>query len=701
MIVSNGVRYEQLIRFFQEKSEIEDVSVPASLGYFVQAEQQLPEGLWKLMKQDTPQTPSLQEYLKSNSNIRRLAVDAFSTSITVIRQLKDAGFSLAKSSEAALDDSRRLVVALQENPVDKVWGSERPALPRSEVYIHPKEFSGATCCDKVEKAVQEMARENADLLLLSSLDDVAWLTNLRGSDSSHSPTFSSYALLARTSRAANASDQEQAWRLLVYTDVGRVNAEAKASLAASGAALRDYNELAGDLERILATQEQQGGSVAAVDALLASHAQQQKQQQQQQQQQTKVTRLESGEGRARAREFVWLDPKVNAALHQIVAERREVLLKETPVAVAKAAKSPVELRGVAEAHELDGLALATFFCWFEKQLLVNAQATQQQQQQQRQQQLQECVLTEWTIKEAVDFARMTTCALCRGPSFSSISCFGSNCALAHYRPQPESSFLLKAGLPCRPGGPPTVKVVTRGPPEGSAREEVPIFLLDSGGQYLGGTTDVTRTMHLGSPTKRQREAFTLVLKGVIGLTSQKFPEGVKGPQLDALARQHLWNAGLDYMHGTGHGVGHFLNVHEGPIGISSRLSSVQGCYELQPGTVVSIEPGFYHDGEFGIRTENLVAVEKCPLSYRGRGFLQFSTLTLVPIQTKMIDFSLLTPQEMAWLDSYHAEVYSKISRRLKTSAPKVSVTNEEVDAWLTENTRTLKELMTKDSQSSS
>ncbi|KAL8434912.1 hypothetical protein Efla_000723 [Eimeria flavescens] len=692
--------------------------------YFVQAEQQLAAGLWTLMRQGTPRTPSLEEYLKANRHIRRLAFDSFSTSTSVVRQLTEAGFSLAKSLEAAAaEDSRRLLIPLHANPVDEVWGPARPPPPKTEVYVHPKAFCGSSCQEKTEKAVKEMVREGADLLLLSSLDDVAWLTNLRGSDVPHSPVFYTFALLVcqeegKVREAALASQpanrrSTQAWRLLLYADSSRVSAEAKAELVHSGAVLREYTQLTGDLGRLLAEpasqpqQQQGGGLVAAVDALLQQ--QQQQQQQDGEEEPRRLLMVECSGGEARHRSLAWLDPKVNAALHEIVAERRQVLLKETPVTVAKAAKSAAELRGMAEAHELDGVALATFFCWLEKQIHANAAAaaegerhTQQQQQQQRQQ--QECMLSEWTIKESVDFARSITSPEFRGPSFSSISCLGSNCALAHYRPQPDRCFLLRV-LPAGACNSGVCVAVEEQQADGqkASRKEEPIFLLDSGGQYLGGTTDVTRTMHLGKPTEKQKQAFSLVLKGVIGLSAQRFPEGVKGPQLDALARQHLWNEGLDYLHGTGHGVGHFLNVHEGPIGISPRLTGMQACYELQPGTVVSIEPGFYADGEFGIRTENLVAVEKSQLSYRGRGFLQFSTLTLVPIQAKMIDLSLLTPQEVAWLDAYHAEVYSKISRRLMLSAEDrvfcpplpnaVSVTNEEVLAWLRRNTRALKELL--------
>ncbi|CDI85437.1 X-prolyl aminopeptidase, putative [Eimeria praecox] len=713
--------------------------------YFAQAEQQLPEGLWRLMKSDFRNTPTLSQFLKQNPKIRRLGVDGFSTSLGLLSQIRDAGFTLARgdssSQQETQDDAGKQVVPLERNLVDEVWGPERPSLPNSTVYVHPKEYRGLSTREKVAKALEAMAKEGADLLLLSSLDEVAWLTNLRGSDPPNSPVFYSYALLVRgpagTSTGVPQKDSSWPWRLLVYTDPSRVSASAKAELEEEGAILRPYEELSSDLQILLSwearNQQQkqqkenghqqqglqqpgQGGLVDAVDCLLSGkngHLPEPS---------PKLKKEEALE----THQAAWLDPKINLAIHRIVAESRRLIVKDTPVAVAKASKDAMELKGMIEAHEEDGVALATFFCWFEKQLLANARAAATHQQQQSYG-AEECLLTEFTLKEAVDAAREATCSylwstnafyvhslfLCfscllfskcslfRGTSFTSISCFGSNCALAHYRPDPKTSLQLKASL-SEPGG--QLRVAVRSPGGGPpAQEEAPMFLLDSGGQYLTGTTDVTRTLHLGEPTEEQKEAYTLVLKGMIGLSAQKFPEGSRGPQIDALARQHLWNKGLDYLHGTGHGVGHFLNVHEGPIGISPRLTGVASLHEVRPGAVLSIEPGFYKDGAFGIRIENLAAVKLSDLSYRGRRFLQFESLTLVPIQARLIDASLLTPQEEAWLDAYHRDVFLRISYRLAAKEKKapfcpplpqaVSVTREEVLAWIKRSTRPLQQLL--------
>ncbi|CDJ39001.1 X-prolyl aminopeptidase, putative [Eimeria tenella] len=686
--------------------------------YFSQAEQQLPVGLWQLMKSDFGNTPTLTQFLKQETKIRRLGVDAFTTSLGLLSQIKEAGFNVqreAQTHQGSQDASVRHIIPLDQNLVDEIWGVQRPVLPSSSVYAHPKEFRGLSTREKVARTVQTMAKEGADLLLLSSLDEVAWLTNLRGSDSPNSTVFYSYALLAKGPNVASTEDPHCAkpcpWRLLVYTDPTRVSSSAKAELETEGAVLRPYESLASDLQLLLTwnlRQQQQllqrehqqlpedlqqqthGGLLGAVDWLLAGGDE---------------TRHEPRSklqitGALDERRAAWLDPKINLAIHRILADSKRLIVKDTPVSVAKAAKDEKELKGMAEAHEDDGVALATFFCWFEKQLLANARATMTPPQQQEHGG-QECSLTEWTLKEAVDASREAMSDLFRGTSFASISCFGSNCALAHYRPDPETSLQLKARM-SEPQG--LLCVTVRGPGgDPPAQNESPVFLLDSGGQYLTGTTDVTRTLHLGEPTDEQKEAYTLVLKGMIGLSAQKFPEGSKGPQIDALARQHLWNRGLDYMHGTGHGVGHFLNVHEGPIGISPRLTGAASLHEMQPGAVLSIEPGFYKDKAFGIRIENLAAVKPSGLSHRGRRFLEFDSLTLVPIQARLIDASLLTRQEIAWLDAYHQRVFTRISSRLTTKGKDfpfrpplpqaVSVTSEEVRLWLKKNTQPLHELL--------
>ena len=219
--------------------------------------------------------------------------------------------------------------------------------------------------------------------------------------------------------------------------------------------------------------------------------------------------------------------------------------------------------------------------------------------------------------------------LYRGPSFDTIAGAGAHGAVVHYRATRTTNRRLEMGQ---------------------------LFLLDSGGQYLDGTTDVTRTLAIGEPTREMRDRFTRVLKGHIALASVRFPDGTVGMELDALARQYLWAEGLDYNHGTGHGVGSYLGVHEGPQGISKRSRTA-----LKPGMVVSNEPGYYKTGAYGIRIENLQAVVPAADSEAGRKMLGFETLTLVPIDRRLIDRAMLTADEVAWLDSYHARVHDKLT----------------------------------------
>jgi Xaa-Pro aminopeptidase len=281
-----------------------------------------------------------------------------------------------------------------------------------------------------------------------------------------------------------------------------------------------------------------------------------------------------------------------------------------PCALAKACKSAEELAAIRAAHLRDGAALCRFLAWFAQQALSGH--------------------TEWSV--ALELARFRARGeLYRGPSFNTISAFGPSSALPHYRATADSALRLDSGN---------------------------LYLVDSGGQYLDGTTDVTRVTVIGEPTHEMRRRYTQVLKGHIALARAHFPKGTTGSQLDPFARQFLWQDGVDFDHGTGHGVGCYLSVHEGPQGISKRPSTV----ELSPGMVVSNEPGYYKPGSFGIRIENLISVIELSPQPLGaeRTTYGFETLTLVPYERRLIDVSLLTAEEWAWIDAYHARVLTAI-----------------------------------------
>ncbi|KAA8497147.1 putative Xaa-Pro aminopeptidase P [Porphyridium purpureum] len=317
-----------------------------------------------------------------------------------------------------------------------------------------------------------------------------------------------------------------------------------------------------------------------------------------------------------ALEKVWLDPQTVS--YGIFQKCKEAVLQTSPIVLAKALKNDAELAGMREAHLRDGVALSRFFAWAEEHLAKGN------------------TLTEYEVDLQVDKFRSEQPGhlFC---SFPTIAGSGPNGAVIHYRAQEAS---------CR-------KV--------SVDE---LFLLDSGAQYDVGTTDVTRTVHFGEPSAWQKETFTRVLKGHIAIDAAIFPARTPGALLDTLARNALWQAGLDYRHGTGHGVGAALNVHEGPHGISPRMQNTQG---LQPGMVVSNEPGYYEDGAFGIRIENLLVVEEKLRDVKTFGnaqFLGFSRLTKVPIQKRMIAVELLSQEERDWIDLYHREVWDSISPRI-------------------------------------
>ena len=321
---------------------------------------------------------------------------------------------------------------------------------------------------------------------------------------------------------------------------------------------------------------------------------------------------------------ITLDPDLTPVYIQDLIKEK-VTLKPDPITSLKACKSQVELNGIRMAHLRDGVALTKFLCWLETQ--------------------QPGDHTEITVANKLETFRQEN-DLYQGPSFPTISGYAEHGAIVHYRATEASAHQLGSGL----------------------------LLVDSGGQYLDGTTDVTRTITLGEPTIEQKTNYTLVLKGHITLAMSQFPTGTTGSQLDVLARFHLWQHGLDYDHGTGHGVGHYLNVHEGP----QRISKAGNNIALKPGMIISNEPGYYKAGAYGIRIENLVAVQRTNESYE-RDMLCFETLTLAPMDRRLIDETMLTSAEWQWLNAYHIKVRESLLPHL----------DPDTAAWLVDATAEL------------
>jgi Xaa-Pro aminopeptidase len=332
-----------------------------------------------------------------------------------------------------------------------------------------------------------------------------------------------------------------------------------------------------------------------------------------------------------ARRTVQVDASSTAAwiVQRLAGAGATVTRAADPCLLPKAVKNDVELAGARSAHEKDGVALARFLAWLAREAGTGR-------------------VTEVSAAERLDAFRAEE-SLFRDVSFPTISGAGPNGAIVHYRATARTDRAIAPGM---------------------------LYLVDSGAQYLDGTTDVTRTVAIGPPTAEQRDRFTRVLKGHIALATARFPKGTTGSQLDAFARAPLWDAGLDFDHGTGHGVGSYLSVHEGP----QRISKVGNSVALRPGMIVSNEPGYYKTGEYGIRIESLVVVTPVPAPPGGEVALNgFETLTLAPIDRALVDPALLTPAELAWLDAYHARVRAAIAPRL----------DRETAAWLTEATQPL------------
>ncbi|XP_040577556.1 LOW QUALITY PROTEIN: xaa-Pro aminopeptidase 1 [Lepeophtheirus salmonis] len=315
---------------------------------------------------------------------------------------------------------------------------------------------------------------------------------------------------------------------------------------------------------------------------------------------------------------IWFSEHASRGLIANIPQENNKIISVNPVSLKKAVKNETEMKGFVNCHIRDAVALCRYFAWLEKEIVKKEvdefQASQ---------------ILDSFRKEMDDFV---------GTSFPTISGSGPNAAIIHYRPKPGKS-----------------KVLTRND----------IYLVDSGGQYKDGTTDVTRTVHFGSPSDRIKECFTRVLKGQIRLTQTVFPKGVKGYALDSIARSSLWQVGLDYAHGTGHGVGSYLNVHEGPMGISKRYNSYDPG--LEKGMVLSIEPGYYEDGNFGIRIENLVQIVRADTenNFGQKEFLTFENLTLVPIQKKLIEPTMLSSDEVAYIDDYHTLCKDRVGPLLR------------------------------------
>jgi len=459
------------------------------------------------------------------------------------------------------------LVAVDTNPIDTIW-SGRPAPPAGPVSLRELKLAGESAPDKLKRVRAAIAKQHSDALLVSDPQNVAWVFNIRGADVAHTPLALAFALVPRDGRPT------------LYVGTVKLSNNVRHALE-EFTDVRTADDLARDLGKLK-------DKIVRIDQASAADA---------------FTRLLAAHGGR---------PQRGA----------------DPISLMKATKNHAEIVGSRAAHKRDGVAIARFLSWFDREAPYGK-------------------LTEIDTVAALETFRRDTGAL-KDISFSTIAGAGPNGAIVHYR-------------------------VTRASNRRIGKNE--LFLIDSGAQYEDGTTDITRTIVVGQPSEEMRDRFTRVLKGHIAIATAIFPENTTGAQLDPLARTSLWQAGLDFDHGTGHGVGSYLSVHEGP----ARISKL-GTVALRRGMILSNEPGYYKTAAYGIRVENLVLVIAAPEPIGAEKPLNtFETLTLAPIDRRLIDARMLSRKERSWLDSYHERVHDVL-------APLVDPSTR---SWLTAATKPL------------
>ena len=459
------------------------------------------------------------------------------------------------------------LVAVDSNPIDTLW-HDRPAPPAGAATLRELKLAGETAPDKLKRIRVELKKIRADALLVSDPQNVAWAFNIRGADVTHTPLALAFALIPQDGRPS------------LYIEAAKLDNQVRHAIE-KFSDVRMPEDLTRDLDKL-------NGKVVWLDQASASDA---------------LTRLLTDTGGKPQR-------------------------GTDPIALLKATKNHAEIVGSRAAHKRDGVAMARFLAWFDKEASSGK-------------------LTEIDAVAALESFRRDTGAL-KDISFPTIAGAGPNGAIVHYR-------------------------VTRSSNRRIGTNE--LFLIDSGAQYEDGTTDITRTVIVGEPSEEMRDRFTRVLKGHIAIATAVFPENTSGAQLDPLARTALWQAGLDFDHGTGHGVGSYLSVHEGP----ARISKL-GTVALRRGMILSNEPGYYKTAAYGIRIENLVLVIAAPEPVGAEKPLNaFETLTLAPIDRRLIETRMLTTKERVWLDSYHARVHEVIG----------PLVDKPTRTWLTAATRSL------------
>lgn len=509
--------------------------------YFIQAEEQLSGTPVKLMKMGEEGVPSVLEYLSKLPEGTVIGLDGRTVSA-----------AMALRMEKTLS-TRNITIEPDMDLVGDIW-PDRPPLPNAPVYVLGVDSVGVSAADKIADIRRVLVEKDADAHVLCTLDDIAWLFNLRGGDVECNPVFLSYAIIERDAA-------------YIFADKSKFHACVQEYLRQLNVTLLPYNDI-----YEFASKYDEG------DAILLSTA------------------------------------SVNYTLYDKLYDKAIIIDEENPEQLKKAIKNPVEIENMRKAHIKDGLAVTRFMRWVKENVGKEP-------------------ISELSAAAKMDSLRLETEGNL-GRSFSTISAYGPHAALPHYAPTEESNLAVE--------------------PRG-------FLLMDSGGQYYEGTTDITRTIAVGPLTDTEKKHFALVLRSMLRLANARFLYGCRGLNLDILARGPLWDEGLDFKHGTGHGIGYLLNVHEAPNGFRWKIvpERVDSCV-FEEGMITSDEPGIYIEGSHGIRTENLIVCRKGEKNEYGQ-FMYFETLTMAPIDLDAIDPSYLNDAEKQQLNDYHRLVYEKLS----------------------------------------
>lgn len=513
---------------------LDDAGLWTDSRYFLQAAEQLEGSGFTLRKENIPGEPTVLEWLgEVLDEDAVVGVDGRLFSLIEANRIEmfcaQNGFMFAPDFRAA----------------EAIW-TDRPARPKNPAFVHDEALAGEDVDSKISRVVDALDAADADGLLITALDEIAWLLNLRGSDVDYTPVVIAFAYVSEDER-------------VLFIDSEKVTSEVKDHLKKYGVKIKDYD----DIEKFL--------------------------------------------GKISSTATVMVDPnRVSDALGQAMICNKTYMA--SPVIALKGVKNECQIAGFRQAMLYDGAAMVRMMMWLE-QNVANG-------------------ITEMDVDRRLQQERAAY-ASNRGDSFHMIAGYKDHGAIVHYEATDESAYTLA--------------------PEG-------LLLIDTGGQYLEGTTDITRTISLGNPTAAEKHDYTLILKGHLALARAVFPKGTMGVQLDVLARGPLWNEGMTYLHGTGHGVGHFLGCHEGPQSIRMEANPTP----LELGMVTSNEPGIYKTGEYGIRTENLLlCVPACSNEEWGE-FYKFESLTLFPYDTTLMDMDMLSREEVKQINDYHAMVCERL-----------------------------------------